>query len=179
MAEDKVLEEALERAIFEQQDDEETAWYDRFFKFYVKLGQGRTLRAAYLLHNETLAEQAVHAPSYEKWREHARELHWKKRAVAYDYEMNIYAAQQVEEARGRLQQATVIAAEALILSLKNSRTRVSGAKAILDRGGLPPVKELRHSVEPFHADELAQAAEELDAWDSQMNGSNGSSVPEV
>jgi len=170
-----VEDETLEAALFEQFEDETDEWYFRFFDFYVKLGRARTLRAAYLLHNEWLTElgTAEVSPTYEDWKEQARLFRWKKRAETWDMEMQLQAARSVEEARARLMQASTKAVEALEKSLKNSRTRVSGAKAILDRAGLPPVKEVKHSVEPFRADELAQASEEIEAWEKQMKGLNG------
>ncbi len=179
MPENAEIADALERAIFEQLDDEPLDWYERFMDYYTALGQGRTLRAAYLLHNQILGEQAEHAPSYKKWREFARQFRWKKRAASHDYETNVYAQRQVAEARSLLMQASVDAVKALSLSLKSPRTRVSGAKAILDRAGLPPAKEIKHSIEGFSADELNQASEELDQWQNQMDPkseSNGSSA---
>jgi hypothetical protein len=170
-----IQDETLEAALFEQFEDEEDAWYFRFFDFYVKLGRARTLRYAYLLHNEwaTKLDKDIVKPSYDKWKEQARLFRWKKRAQSYDMEADLEAAKMVEEARTRLMKASVKAVDALELSLKNSRTRVSGAKAILDRGGLPAVSEVRKTVEPFRADELAQANEEIEAWENQMQGSNG------
>ena len=76
-------------------------------------------------------------------------------------------------------QASVKAVEALEDSLDDPKHRVAASKAILDRAGLPSAKEVKHSVESFSADELSQAAEEIEAWENQMNGSNGSNVPEA
>lgn len=169
-------DETLEAALFEQLDDEPMDWYERFMDYYVALGRARTLRAAYLLHNQVLGAEAIQAPPYAKWRESAREFRWKKRSAAYDYERELHAQRQVQEARGRLMSMSVKAVEALEQSLTQPRQRVSGAKAILDRAGLPPVKEIKHKVEAFSADELNQASEELEAWEKQMAGSNGSNA---
>lgn len=172
-------EQDLDKALFEQFEDEPTEWYDRFMDYFVALGQVRTLRTAYLLHNECLEDKAQYAPSYSQWRDKARFYRWKARAGAYDQEMSLHAARRVQEARGKLMEASVKAVDALEDSLTDPRQRVSAAKAILDRGGLPPVTEVKHTVEAFSADELSQAAEEIEAWEKQMAGSSGSNVPEV
>ena len=173
------VEQDLDKALFEQLEDEPTEWYDRFMDYFVALGSARTFRTAYLLHNECMGDKAGHSPSYNKWREAARDYRWKVRAAAYDHELQLNAARQVEKARGLLMQASVKAVEALEDSLDDPKHRVAASKAILDRAGLPSAKEVKHSVESFSADELSQAAEEIEAWENQMNGSNGSNVPEA
>jgi hypothetical protein len=177
MTDDVITEVNLDIAPYDQLPDEPYDWYERFLTYFVALGQARSLRKAYLLHNNLLAEEAVNAPPANDWNLAAKKYHWKRRAAAYDAEMAVEVARQVEQARMDLQNASVKAVEALVKSLNTGRTRVAGAKAILDRAGLPPVKEVRHSTEPYSGDELAQAAEEVDAWEKQMIAeSSGSSV---
>ena len=168
MADENLIEVNIDVAPYDQLPDEPDEWYERFLTYFVALGQSRSLRKAYLLHNNLLGDDAVNAPHATKWSEAAKKFNWKRRSAAYDQEMQVEVMRQVEQARNDLMSASPDAVKALVTALTKPRERVPSAKAILDRAGLPPVKEVVTKMVPYSGDELAQAAEELEQWQSEL-----------
>lgn len=157
--------------------DEPVEWHERFLTFYCALGFSRSLRKAFLLHQSYMGDLAVECPPASEWTIAARKFEWKRRATAWDQNARLEVLKRVEQAKHDLMELSVDAVEALGDSLKVPRTRVSGAKAILDRAGLPAASEVQHKVVPYSGDELNQAAEELEEWEKQLTkGSSGSNV---
>lgn len=102
------------------------------------------------------------------WSDMAKIWQWRARARAFDSLRNTESQKRLDEARTLLIEATVKAVHALIDSLENSKTRVSAAKEILDRGGLPGTIVRENRIVPFTADELAQAQKELADWETNF-----------
>jgi len=157
---------------YEQILDEPDSWYDRFVKYYLALGPSRSLRKAWFAHM-----RAEMPESYDKrkhrvsadvsWSDASNAWDWRKRAEAYDAEIYAGALSTVEGARLMLLTHAEEAATTLVLALQSSRLKVAAAKEILDRAGLPAVKEVRLNTTPYSNEELQQAAKELEEWEAQ------------
>jgi len=160
-----------------QRTDEANEWYDKFMLHYIPLGPTRTLLQAYLSYakaSATSSDQAVmvianppkSAPA--NWSTVAREMDWRKRALAYDAEQSKDLVNTMTQAKQVLQAATLDAAVALRNALSNPKFAVAAAKEILDRGGLPAVTLHAIKLMPFTADDLAQATREVEEWQRNL-----------
>lgn len=166
-----------------QQEKEPDVWYQRFHKYYLVLGHGRTLLKAMMLFLQT-----EHPDRYMKFLENPKQSagtewsamasvwQWRERARLYDMAAMTEAMEKVAEARRILLDNTPKAAQALVDSLLNPRTRVSAATEILDRGGVPGTIVHEERVAPFTADELSKAQSEVSEWEQRLKlkpGENG------
>jgi len=159
---------------YDQQENEPQLWYERFVQYYLLLGPGRTLRKAWLMHlldakpdrYEKASKTRVSADV--NWSEKCTEWSWRDRADAYDSEMSQQAMKSVESARTLILEHADKAAEALILALAQPRQRVAAAKEILDRAGIPAVKEVRVGSTPYTQEELQHAAKDIGEWEKDF-----------
>lgn len=106
-----------------------------------------------------------------QWSEKSREWKWRERADAFDlYNASEYAG-VVDQARATLLKSSDEAAKALVANLTNPRLAVAAAKEILDRAGLPGthIVGVGH-LEPYTADDLRKAEEEVSSWERQVRG---------
>lgn len=162
-----------------QQEEESDLWYRRFMSYYLPLGPSRNLTRAYVRWLETekpeKAEEKKSAKGYinitKEWSAIARRWQWRERADAFD----LYTAGEnfayVDKARELLLRSTEAAAQALVENLKNPRLAVSAAKEILDRGGLPGTHLVGVGhIEPYTADDLRKAEEDVNKWEKQIRG---------
>jgi len=156
-------------------ENEPFIWFERFSKFFLPLGPGRTLSKACSL------DRAINDPDNpidtnrgapEDWSVASNEWDWRERAEEYDTFM-FEDEGVVELAREMLKNSTMDAVNALHKSLENPRIAVQAAKEILDRAGLPATTRVNVSTIPFTADELAAAAEEVKQWEKQTKKSSG------
>lgn len=159
-----------------QMVEEPTEWYEKFEKYYLPLGPGRTIMQAFIAFAKaTSPEQSIlmtvsppnAAPH--SWSQMSNQWQWRKRALAWDAEQVRGAADQVMFARQLAQMATVEAVQTLRKALANPKTAVQAAKELLDRGGVPSVTIHAVKSVPFTADDLAQAARELEEWKNSSN----------
>jgi hypothetical protein len=83
----------------------------------------------------------------------------------------------VKQAQLNLKLATVKAVDTLIAQLDSPRNGVQAAKEILDRGGIPG-RSITDNITTVHisADDMAQAAREVEDWEKNLLGESGSSV---
>ena len=185
--EQKDITVSTEEAVFPwlQMVDEPWNWFQRFIKYYLPLGPGRSLYGAYTQmveteHPEVAAARRAKAesdPTFRKkkavainsWTKCARLWDWRERAKAFDRFTYKAAQAQVDNARITLLGSANKAALALVEALTNPRLQVAAAKEILDRAGLPGTTNVGLGpIEKFSADELSQAEQEVDAWESQV-----------
>jgi hypothetical protein len=158
-----------------QMENEPPQWFERFNKYYLPLGTGRTLLKAmmgYIVEEEPHKAEAWLAnprtSASVQWSEMASAWQWRLRARAYDTIRMRGAIAQMEEARAIIIENTPKAAKALVESLENPRLAVAAAKEILDRGGLPGTIVHENRVTPFTADELNQATREVQEWENKL-----------
>lgn len=166
---------------WEQMENEPWMWFQRFIKYFLPLGPGRSLYGAYqqmvsIEHPEVMKARAksnkVKPTSITSWGKKAREWDWRERSKAFDRFTYKAAAAQVDNARITLLGSANLAAEALKSALTDPRLRVAAAKEILDRAGLPGTTNVALGpIEKFTADEFRQAENEIDEWEEQTQTS--------
>lgn len=159
------------------QEGEPSLWFNRFLKYYLPLGAGRTLTQAYLFYlkeeNPELAAAKEESGRYinttRSWSENARIWHWRERAEAFDRFSALDFARTVAQARNKILENSLAAAEALVSNLTNPRTGVQAAKEILDRAGIPSTHIIGHAnLTPYTADDFNQAEKEVKEWEEQL-----------
>ena len=167
-------------------DGEPDLWFQRFTKYFLPLGPGRTLIKAYTImvdveHPEVAKarkEMAKKDPGKtfnvnnitSLWGTKAREWNWRDRAKAFDRFSYQLAQAEVDLARVTLLGSANKAALALVEALSNPRLQVAAAKEILDRAGLPGTTNVALGpIDKFTSDELAQATQDLEGWESQLH----------
>jgi len=162
-----------------QRDEEPTEWYRRFMSYYLPLGPSRNLTRAYLRYLETEEPDKAFTKKTSKgyintspqWSEMARIWQWRERAEAFDLYTSSENFSYVDKARDILFKSTEAAALALVENLKNPRLAVSAAKEILDRGGLPSTHLVGVGrIEPYTADDLRKAEEDVNNWEKRIRG---------
>lgn len=158
-----------------QMENEPEIWYQRFVKYYVGLGTGRTLlkaMMAYLQQEEPeVYERALINPresASTAWSNAAKVWMWRDRARSYDMIRLQNAHKLREEAEAILLESAPDAAKALRESLENPKLKVAAAKEILDRSGLPGTIVRENRVVPFTADDLQQATREVADWEQSL-----------
>lgn len=153
-------------------DKESVIWYERFVRYYLQLGIGRSLYKAYRLYILTEGEPVKQAKMLRNvtskvegmWRHKSAEYQWHKRAEAWDnFEASI-DQDVVNKAKRTILGSMDKAAEALVKSLDNPRLSVMAAKEILDRGGMGAIQKVGVVAIPYTSDELNRASEELKEW---------------
>lgn len=160
-----------------QRDGESDEWYLRFERFYLMQGPSRSIQSAYRLW--VLSEGREIGTKGMKdvtnlWRERTAQFEWRKRASAYDGEINHLIAMKIEAGSRRLRSLVPNAVEALATSLTNPRQSVQAAKEILDRAGLPAVTRQEISAQVgITSEDIAAAKEEVDEWESKMLDESG------
>jgi hypothetical protein len=159
--------------------------YDWFVNYYLPMGYRRSVRSAYASYvvknnPEGAARLGKQLSRHSPWIETSIDFEWYKRAVAYDESVGETALQAVKQAQLNLKLATVDAVDALITNLTNPRLAVAAAKEILDRGGIPG-RAINENITTVHisADEMAEAAKEVQEWEKSMLDESGSSASEV
>lgn len=177
----KVLSEDVlepEVAFMPQQlDAEPDAWYFKFLKFFLNAGAGRSVAGAYREycrseHPERLDDKGkVATPRV--WAAVARQYEWRERAAEYDRHYALISVDSVSLAVEILRDAAPDAAEALIESLQNPKYKVSAAREILDRIGVPR-KTVQESVSmKITPEDLRKAREEAEDWEKKQFGMSG------
>lgn len=174
----------LPEQAWQQMEGEPWLWYQRFIKYYIPQGPGRSIYKAYETMVATEHPEVAAARRKKKeeegelttkkshnvtdWSKNVGKWFWRERAKAYDRFTMQSALAQVDLARLTLLGAANVAAMALKEALSNERLKVAAAKEILDRAGLPGTTNVGIGpADKFNADELAQAESELDEWESQ------------
>jgi hypothetical protein len=161
-----------------EEPDEQYMW---FHDYYLEMGYRRTIRGAHaawvVATNPPGSQRLGKADQARKWSRAAEDWEWFKRATAYDAYSQSDALTAVKQAQLNLKLATVAAVDALIKNLDNPRTGVAAAKEILDRGGIPG-RTISDNITTVHisADDMAQAAREVEEWETKILGESGSSV---
>ena len=157
------------------QPDEPPLWYDRFSKYFLPLGPGRTLLKAFLSYLSV--EEPRRFAKYQTERRHSAEpgwskaagdYQWRERADQYDAFTYSEALFIVEMAKRKLLESSEKAVDALVTALAEGRLKVSAAKEILDRAGLPSTSKHDISVSPYSADEFAKASQEVTEWEKKI-----------
>jgi len=163
------------QAAWLQMDKEPDLWYQRFVKYYLPLGIGRTLLKALMAYYQTeepekyeLALMNARQSVGMTWSQMASAWLWRDRAKQYDAIRFQEASKSIDQARTIILENTGKAAQTLVTSLDNPRTAVAAAKEILDRGGIPGTIVRENRVVPFTADELARAREEVGEWENKL-----------
>lgn len=170
-----------------QMEGEPWFWFQRFIKYFLPLGPGRSLIKAYetmvgVEFPEVAEARRLNEPKKKKatnlWSKRAREWNWRERSKAYDKFTYSEALQEVDKARVTLLRSADKAALTLVGALTNARLCVAASKEILDRVGLPGTTNVGLGpIEKFTADEFRQAESEVDAWEAQsqkqISESNG------
>lgn len=161
---------------WDQREGEPDEAYRMFNTYYIPLGLTRSIRKAYFTHMGiekpgmvvgSYGDSEITNPS--KWTKWAEEYEWLARAREYDSWFMAQSLLIVEDAKRTLMNAAPDAVKALIESLGNSRYKVSAAKAIFDRIGLPATSQIKHGeMEKFTGDEYAEAAEEVEKWEKRF-----------
>lgn len=154
-------------------EDEPPEAFFIFSKFYLTAGPTRTLLKTYITYLSIedperlkgLSETSRQSAPTE-WTKMVDAWEWRERALAYD-EKFFTNQGAVELARQALQRSSMDAVEALQKALQDRKTRVSAAKEILDRAGIPSSQKLVVSTTPFSADEYAEAQKEIDEWEKK------------
>jgi hypothetical protein len=151
-----------------QMPGEPDEWYEKFVKYYLELGPGRTLLRAYVAFKKD-TNPSYRAPNSApvNWTMAAGDWEWRMRSQDYDTYNYEGLVGDVQSARNVLLISAVEAAETLRGALKDPRLKVAAAKEILDRSGVPAVSVHDIRSTPFTADELAKAHEELKEWERQ------------
>lgn len=170
------MAEATEFA-WQQMEDEPWFWYQRFIKYFLPQGPGRSLYKAYELmvsmerpdvakaRKENPKPKTTHITA---WGQYAQKWHWRDRSKEFDRFTYKAAQAEVDNARITLLSSANKAANTLVEALANPRLQVAAAKEILDRAGLPGTTNVALGpIEKFTADEFRQAESELDDWESQ------------
>ena len=179
MSELVVQERNLVVAPWLQVDKEPIFWYRRFMTYYLPLGPNRNLTRAYLKWMETeKPEQAARKKASRafintgrEWSVMARDWKWRERAESFDLHCSSEIFGYVDQARTTLMKAANDAANALIANLANPRLGVAAAKEILDRVGLPSTHLIGvGKIEPYSADELRKAEEDVANWEKNIRG---------
>jgi len=161
-----------------QMEDEPFFWYQRFVKYFLPQGPGRTLLKAYetmvAAEHPDVAKARENSDKAHKaitsWSTKAREWNWRQRAKEFDHFAYRVAQYEVDKARVRLLGAADAAAKALVDALGNARLTVAAAKEILDRVGLPGTVNVGLGpIEKFTADEFRQAEQELQDWEQPLS----------
>lgn len=160
-----------------QIEDEPWLWYQRFIKYFLPQGPGRSIAKAYEAMVAT--EHAEVAEARRKlgkkkaipaqmWSQQARKWDWRNRSKAYDKFTYAEALLEVDKARLTLLANADGAAKALVSALDNERLKVAAAKEILDRVGLPGTTNVGLGpIEKFTADEFRQAEQEVEEWEQK------------
>lgn len=153
-------------------DKESVVWYERFVRYYLQLGIGRSLYKAYRLYVLTEGDpikqgkllRNVGAKVEGMWRNKSSEYQWRRRAEAWDgFEASI-DQDVVNRAKRTILGSMDDAAKALVKNLDNPRLSVMAAKEILDRGGMGAIQKVGVVAIPYTSDELNRASEELREW---------------
>ncbi len=163
---------------WDQLPGEPDRWFLMFQRYYIPQGIRRTIKgaveaycAAERPHRlDPKTGKLPYAGTPRAWSENAFKWNWKERAIAWDKQTNSEMLDTVQFALSILKDAAPDAAEALVEALASPRTRVSAAKEILDRTGLPAVKRVESIGMSITPDDVQKAREELDEWKkSQQN----------
>jgi hypothetical protein len=179
MSELQIQEPNLIVAPWLQIDEEPILWYRRFMMYYLPLGPNRNLTRAYFKWVETenpkraakLKANRAFINTSKEWSVHARDWKWRTRAEAFDLHCASEVFAYIDQARETLMKSANDAATALIENLKNPRLGVQAAKEILDRVGLPSTHLVGiGKIEPYSADELRKAEEEVADWERNIRG---------
>jgi len=179
MSELAVQEPNLVVAPWLQVEEEPIYWYRRFMTYYLPLGPNRNLTRAYFKWLEVeKPEQAAKKKATrafintsQEWSQHARLWKWRERAESFDLHCSSEIFGYIDQARETLMKSANEAAMALIENLKNPRLGVQAAKEILDRVGLPSTHLIGvGKIEPYSADELRKAEEEVANWERNIRG---------
>jgi hypothetical protein len=163
-----------------QMPNEPLRWYVRFMTYFLPFGPSRTLTRAYLAY---LAAERPNAVGLKKtantvrgavsWQHACHDWQWRQRAEAFDRLNLLEYVTLVDKARDKIMRSMEDAADALADALTIPRLKVSAAKEILDRGGLPGTTNIGVSrIEPYTADELHKAEQEVAAWEKDTYGGN-------
>lgn len=156
-----------------QMEGEPHKWYTRFIRYYLAMGPSRTVKGANREFLRVEQNRAVdYAATPRTWLHIFYKWEWKRRAEAFDQEQNEVTVDTVMMALDILREAAPDAAEALIDGLANARTRVSAAREILDRIGLPAVQRHESVSVRVNADDIRKAREEARDWENQTFGEN-------
>lgn len=167
---------AASKPSWAQLEGEPDDMYEVFVQFYLALGIGRTLAQAYALYYEKFRSPestAQYLKPPQAWFDAARKWEWRLRSLEYDKHQLQIAANTIQAARQKIQQSTVLAVDALIEALDNPRLKVAAAKEILDRGGVPTKTVHVLEMQPYTADDFAQAAKEVELWERKMLDKSG------
>lgn len=171
--------DVLEQKAWDQLPGEPDKWFLKFQRYYITLGVERTVKKACEAfcaeeRPERLDPATGKLPypaTPRAWSENAFKWRWKDRAMAFDRYSNNQILDTVQFALSILKDSAPDAAEALVEALSVPRTRVSAAKEILDRIGLPAVKRVESIGMQVTPDDVQKAREELEEWKrSQQNG---------
>ena len=164
-----------------QQDEEPGMWFQRFVRYFLPLGPGRSLYGAYQLMMESEFPSVAKARKEKykdnpgakpqqitSWGKQARIWKWHERSKAFDRFTYKAAQAMVDQARITLLGSAEKAAQALVGALTNPRLQVAAAKEILDRAGLPGTTNVGLGpIEKFTADEFRLAEQDLEEWEQQ------------
>jgi hypothetical protein len=176
------MAEATEFA-WQQMDNEPWLWYQRFIKYFLPQGPGRSLYKAYELMVATerpdVSKARLENPEAKKttnitsWGIHARDWNWRERSKEFDKYTFRAANAEVDAARITLLSSANKAANALVSALANPRLQVAAAKEILDRAGLPGTTNVALGpIDKFTADEFRRAESEIDDWERKLESPN-------
>lgn len=155
---------------------ESDAWYYKFLKYFVNAGAGRSVAQAYrnyclAEHPERLENGRVDTPR--NWAAMARQYGWRERASQYDRQYATLTVDSVALAVEILRDAAPDAAEALVQSLENPKYKVSAAREVLDRIGVPR-KTVQETVSmKITPEDLRKAREEAEDWEKKTFEANG------
>lgn len=159
---------------WEREADESETWYARFIKYYVSQGVSRSLTRAYIMYlaeekPQLLAETGIERrTASSEWSNQAKMFKWRQRAEAYDIATSVDMAKAVDAARQKLFESAERAATALAEALENPKSKVSAAKEILDRVGLPATQVHVNKNVNFTADDLMRAQQEVGEWEQNL-----------
>src|SRR4030042_558968 len=150
----------------QQLPNEPDAWYYKFLKYFVNAGAGRSVAAAYrdycrIEHPNRLDDNdRVNTPRI--WAAMAKQYGWRERSSEYDRQYAKLTVDSVALAIEILRDAAPDAAVALVTSLDSPKTRVSAAREILDRVGVPR-KTVQETVSmKITPEDLRKAREEAE-----------------
>ena len=146
--------------------------------YFLPMGPSRTLTRAFMAHLKTerpdaisLKETSNRVKGPAQWQVMCRTWWWRERAEAYDRFSALEYATLIDKARDTLLRNANKAAEALANALSSPRLGVAAAKEILDRAGLPGQSNIGIGrLEPYTADELHKAEQEVAAWERDAYG---------
>lgn len=162
------------------QKGEPIRWFILFQRYYLTQTGRRSIRAAYRQYVEIEKPERLEArgghhynATPRNWLRMARDWKWQDRANQFDLACGDIITDHVQMAFEMLREAAPDAAAALVASLDNPRTRVQGAKEILDRIGLPSTSRHESVSVRITADDIKNAAKDAAEWENQMFEQSG------